>query len=94
MQLLQVKPSQLLNPENITSFLTDNDSLFNQVLKDGDLNKAAQIANTLLQAISQDSTLSSAEKIKVMDFKETIYLLITFIHISCQVTTYQNEHAS
>ena len=63
---LQVEPSQLLSPVNFTSVLTSNDSFFNQVIKDGDLNKAVQIANTILEAILRDSSLSTEEKTKVV----------------------------
>ena len=63
---LQVELSQHLSPANFTSVLTANDSFFNQVIEDGDLNKAAQIANTILEAISQDSSLSTEEKTKVV----------------------------
>ena len=63
---LQVEPSQLLSPANFTSVLTSNDSFFNQVIKDGDLNKAVQIANTILEAILRDSSLSTEEKTKVV----------------------------
>ena len=70
---LQVEPSQHLSPANFTSVLTSNDSLFNQVIEDGDLNKAVQIANTILEAISQDSSLSTEEKTKVVSKKNTVY---------------------
>ena len=70
---LQVEPSQHLSPANFTSVLTSNDSLFNQVIEDGDLNKAVQIANTILEAISQDSSLSTEEKTKVVFKKNTVY---------------------
>ena len=63
---LQVELSQHLSPANFTIVLTSNDSFFNQVIEDGDLNKAAQIANTILEAISQDSSLSTEEKTKVV----------------------------
>ena len=63
---LQVELSQHLSPVNFTSVLTSSDSFFNQVIEDGDLNKAAQIANTILEAISQDSSLSTEEKTKVV----------------------------
>ena len=70
---LQVEPSQHLSPANFTSVLTSNNSLFNQVIEDGDLNKAVQIANTILEAISQDSSLSTEEKTKVVFKKNTVY---------------------
>ena len=57
--LSQVEPSQHLNPANFTSDLTAND-----------LNKAAQISNTILEAVSQDSSLSTEEKTKVIVFKK------------------------
>ena len=60
--LSQVEPSQNLSLANLTS-------IFNQVIEDGDLNKAAQISNTILEAILQDSSLSTEEKTKVIVFK-------------------------
>ena len=64
--LSQVEPSQNLSLANLTS-------IFNQVIEDGDLNKAAQISNTILEAISQDSSLSTEEKTKVIVFKNNVY---------------------
>ena len=63
---LQVEPPQSLSPANFTSVLTSNDSFFNQVIEAGDLNKAAQISNTILEAISRDSSLSTEKKTKVI----------------------------
>ena len=60
-----MKPSELLRPENISSFLTASDSLLNDVIQDGDLSRAAQIANYVLQTVSQDSTVSLQNKAKV-----------------------------
>ena len=60
-----MKPSELLRPENSSSFLTANDSLLNDVIQDGDLSRAAQIANSVLQTVSQDSTVSLQNKAKV-----------------------------
>ena len=62
----QVKPSGLSTTKNFTSFLTAQDSLFNRLIRNGDLNKATQLANTLLEAIAKDSPLSLAQKTKVM----------------------------
>ena len=70
---LQVEPSQHLSPANFASVLTSNDSFFNQVIEDKDLNKAAQIANTVLEAISQDSSLSTEEKTKVIFLRNSVY---------------------
>ena len=64
--LSQVEPSQNLSLANLTS-------IFNQVIEDGDLNKAAQISNTILEAISQDSSLSTEEKTRVIVFKNNVY---------------------
>lgn len=63
-----MKPSELLRPENISSFLTASDSLLNDVIQDGDLSRAAQIANSVLQTVSQDSTVSLQNKAKVSQF--------------------------
>lgn len=60
-----MKPSELLRPENISSFLTASDSLLNDVIQDRDLSRAAQIANSVLQTVSQDSTVSLQNKAKV-----------------------------
>ena len=64
--LSQVEPSQNLSLANLTS-------IFNQVIEDGDLNKAAQISNTILEAIGQDSSLSAEKKTKVIVFKNNVY---------------------
>ena len=69
----QVELSQHLSLANFTSVLTANESFFNQVIEDGDLNKAAQISYTILEAISQDSSLSTEEKTKVIVFKNNVY---------------------
>ena len=69
----QVELSQHLSLANFTSVLTANDSFFNQVIEDGDLNKAAQIANTILEAISWGSSLSTEEKTKVVFLKNSVY---------------------
>ena len=61
----QVELSQHLSLANFTS-------VFNQVIEDGDLNKAAQISYTILEAISQDSSLSTEEKTKVIVFKNNV----------------------
>ncbi|KAL9966015.1 hypothetical protein ACROYT_G024022 [Oculina patagonica] len=65
---VQVKPSLFLRPENITEILTANNSVFNDLINDGDFSKAAQIANTVLQALLQDSTIDSQQKAKIQDF--------------------------
>ncbi|XP_068742451.1 polycystin-1-like protein 2 [Montipora capricornis] len=64
---VRVFPSRNLSTENLTNFFTDRDSYFNKVIKNGDLGKAAQIANTLLQAVSKDSTLPFAKKTKIRE---------------------------
>ena len=64
--LSPVEPSQNLSLANLTS-------IFNQVIEDGDLNKAAQISNTILEAIGQDSSLSAEKKTKVIVFKNNVY---------------------
>ncbi|XP_078376213.1 polycystin family receptor for egg jelly-like [Oculina patagonica] len=64
---VQVEPSPFLGPENITNFLKANNSMFNDAIKNGDLSKAAQIANAVLQAVLQDGTMDSKEKAKIQD---------------------------
>ena len=63
----QVEPSKLLTAENISDFLKANDSLFNNVIKDGDFDKAAQIANAVLQAITEDKMMDLTEQSKVIE---------------------------
>lgn len=67
----QVEPSKLLTSENISNFLKANDSLFNNVIKDGDFDKAAQIANAVLQAISMNKMMDLKEKTKVIEILQT-----------------------
>ena len=43
------------------------------MIEAGDLNKAAQISNTILEAISQDSSLSTEEKTKVIFLRNNVY---------------------
>lgn len=57
-----------MRPENITRLITATDSQFNTAIKDGDLSKAEQIANAVLQAVLQDTTIDSKEKSQVIDF--------------------------
>lgn len=64
--VLQVEPSQLLKPENISKILTANNSLFTEVVKDGDLSKVVQIANAVLQVALEDTLMDSADKAKVV----------------------------
>ena len=63
----QVEPSKLLTSGNISNFLKANDSLFNNVIKNGNFDKAAQIANAVLQAISEDKMIDLTEKSKVIE---------------------------
>ena len=64
--VLQVEPSQLLRPENISKLLTANNSLFTEVIKNGDLSKAVQIANAVLQVVLEDTLMDSTKKAKVV----------------------------
>ena len=88
--LSQVEPSQHLSPANFTSVLTANDSFFNQVIEDGDLNKAAQISNTILEAISQDSSLSTEEKTKVIVFKNNVIRIRSILIWKIPEPTFRN----
>ena len=49
----------------ISRLLVGNESSLNEAIVMGDLGKAAEIANTALQAISQDPTVNENEKTKV-----------------------------
>ncbi|RMX54592.1 hypothetical protein pdam_00023671 [Pocillopora damicornis] len=62
----QVRPSQSLRPDKIKSFLMPNDSLFQEVIRKGDLGKAAQLANSVLATL--ETRMNFEEKIKVIDF--------------------------
>ncbi|KAL9976392.1 hypothetical protein ACROYT_G013690 [Oculina patagonica] len=86
---VQVKPSLLLRPGKITKFLRANDSLFNKLIKDGDLSKAAQIANTILQAVSRDTAMDSEQKSRIQDFiiKSIISLQVKSIPDLLQISS-------
>ena len=64
-----------MNLENITSSFTANYSLFNQAIRDGDLNKVVQIANVVLKEVSKHSTLNSTKKTKVFSLKMKLFLI-------------------
>ena len=51
-----------------------SDSSFNNVVKHGDLSKAALIANSILQSVTQDTTMDILEKSKVFTqrFRQTV----------------------
>ena len=66
--VLQVEQSQLLRPENISKLLIANDSLFTEVIKDEDLSKAVQIANTVLRVVLEDTSMERAKKAEVLKF--------------------------
>lgn len=61
----QVKPPQSLGIKNVSGILTANDSSFNEAINNGDLDKAAQIANSVLQIISTDTKMDSQDKASV-----------------------------
>ncbi|KAL9976396.1 hypothetical protein ACROYT_G013694 [Oculina patagonica] len=86
---VQVKPSLLLRPGKITKFLRANDSLFNKLIKDGDLSKAAQIENTILQAVSRDTAMDSEQKSRIQDFiiKSIISLQVKSIPDLLQISS-------
>lgn len=65
---MQVEQSQLLRPENISNLVIANDSLFTEVIKDKDLSKAVQIANTVLQVVLEDTSMERAKKAEVLNF--------------------------
>lgn len=48
--------------------MTANNSEFGNAIKDGDLSKAEQIANAVLQAVLEDTTMDSTNKSKVISF--------------------------
>ena len=51
--------------KNVSGILTANDSSFNEAINNGDLDKAAQIANSALQIISSDTKMDSQVKARV-----------------------------
>jgi len=55
-----------LRPDQISRRITGNDSEFNNAIKDGDLSKVEQIANPVLQALSEDTTMDSTKKPTVL----------------------------
>jgi len=59
-----------LRPENISKLLTANNSLFTEVVKDGDLSKVVQIANAVLQVVLEDTLMDSMKKAKVVKFSK------------------------
>ena len=66
--ILQVEPfPELLRPDQISGRITANKSEFNNAIKDGDLSKAEQIANAILQALLEDTTMDSTNKSKVIN---------------------------
>jgi len=56
-----------LRPDQISRLVTANDSEFNDAIKDGDLSKAEQMANAVLQALLEDTTMDSTNKSKVIN---------------------------
>jgi len=56
-----------LRPDQISKRITANDSDFNNAIKDGDLSKAEQIANAVLQAVLEDTTTDSTKISQVMN---------------------------
>ena len=59
-------PAKNINSESAKRLLFAEDSLLNTAIKVDDRNKAMQIANNVLQAISQDPSLDLGEKTKVI----------------------------
>ena len=58
-------PPNNINSETTASLIFAEDSLLNMAIKIGDLSKAVQTANNVLQAISKDPVLDKREKTKV-----------------------------
>ena len=52
-----------------------NDSLFYEVISKGDLGKAAQLANSVLQIVRLETKMTFQDKIKVNAFTNAFILL-------------------
>ena len=52
-----------------------NDSLFQEVIRKGDLGKAAQLANSVLQIVAQETKMNLEKKIKVNAITNVLYLM-------------------
>ena len=63
---MQIKPSQKERPDAITNFLMANESLFDEFIRSGNLRKAALIANSVLQSVSQETSTELQERYKVL----------------------------
>ena len=74
LSLLKVKPFTNISSEKTSRLILANDSLLAEAIKIGDLSKATEIANTALQAISQDLTLDQRQKTKVCNFELHLYM--------------------
>jgi len=59
-------PAKNINSESAKRLLFAEDSLLNTAIKIDDRSKAMQIANNVLQAISQDPSLDRGERTKVI----------------------------
>ena len=71
-----------LSSETIERLVLANDSLVNEAINMDNLNKAAEIANTALRAVAQDSALDLKEKTKVEIFSMlTSYIDIYYIFL-------------
>lgn len=58
-------PAKTISSKNMTRLVFADDSILNEAIKVGNLNKAAGIATIVLQAISQDSTFNPSNKTEV-----------------------------
>lgn len=63
--LLKVFPAKKISFETTERLILANDSLLNEAIKSGDLSKTAEIANSVLQAISQDTAFDARRKMEV-----------------------------
>ena len=52
-----------------------NDSLFQEVIRKGDLGKAAQLANSVLQIVTQETKMNLEKKIKVNAITNVLYFM-------------------
>ena len=62
-------PAKNISSEKITRLILANDSRLNEAINLGDVNKAVGLANTVLQAILQDSTIDKSRKTEVNAFR-------------------------
>ena len=61
----QVEPGKKITSETASKLILGNDSLLNEAFNSGDLNKAVQIATTVIQEILKDSSINGSLRTEV-----------------------------